>query len=100
MSYDQLRVLMEHGEELGCVNMSAFTTLLHELELDDERLTLPHEQVLSRRFVLIPALELDFELTTPSGMRLADALATLPLDEGVRWAGQPPALPGVRAHLR
>jgi 2-amino-4-hydroxy-6-hydroxymethyldihydropteridine diphosphokinase len=74
--------------------------LLGELELDDERLTLPHEQVLSRRFVLIPALELDFELTTPSGMRLADALATLPLDEGVRWAGQPPALPGVRAHLR
>jgi len=25
MSYDQLRVLMEHGDEIGCINMSAFT---------------------------------------------------------------------------
>jgi len=30
--------------------------LLGELELEHERLTLPHEQLLSRRFVLIPAL--------------------------------------------
>ena len=28
----------------------------------DERMSLPHEQLLDRRFVLIPALELDFEL--------------------------------------
>jgi len=34
--------------------------LLGELELRDERMTLPHEQLLHRRFVLIPALELDF----------------------------------------
>jgi 2-amino-4-hydroxy-6-hydroxymethyldihydropteridine diphosphokinase len=53
------------------------------------RMTLPHEQLLTRRFVLIPALELDFELTAPSGARLADALAALPLEEGVRWAGPP-----------
>ncbi|MGZ8716391.1 MAG: sigma-70 family RNA polymerase sigma factor [Gaiellaceae bacterium] len=36
MSYEQLKALMEHGEELGCVNLSAFTTLLQELELDDD----------------------------------------------------------------
>ena len=36
MSYEQLRMLMEHGEELGCVNMSAFTLLIQELELDEE----------------------------------------------------------------
>jgi hypothetical protein len=35
---------------------------------------LPHEQVLSRRFVLVPALELDFELSMPAGTRLSDAL--------------------------
>jgi 2-amino-4-hydroxy-6-hydroxymethyldihydropteridine diphosphokinase len=67
--------------------------LLGELELSDERMSLPHQQLLRRRFVLIPALELDFELCTPSGARLADALAALPLDEGVRWAGSPLDLP-------
>jgi 2-amino-4-hydroxy-6-hydroxymethyldihydropteridine diphosphokinase len=64
--------------------------LLGELELLHERMVLPHEQLLTRRFVLIPALELDFELRTPSGARLADALAALTVEEGVRWAG--PAL--------
>ena len=67
--------------------------LLGEHELEHPRMTLPHEQLLSRRFVLIPALELDFELSTPSGARLADALAALSLQEGVRWAGPPLALP-------
>jgi 2-amino-4-hydroxy-6-hydroxymethyldihydropteridine diphosphokinase len=67
--------------------------LLGALELDDERMSLPHAQLLSRRFVLIPALELDFELRTPDGRRLADALAALPTAEGVRWAGPPLRLP-------
>jgi 2-amino-4-hydroxy-6-hydroxymethyldihydropteridine diphosphokinase len=66
--------------------------LLGELALAHERMTLPHEQVLNRRFVLIPALELDFELATPDGRRLADALALLPVSEGVRWAGPPLSL--------
>jgi 2-amino-4-hydroxy-6-hydroxymethyldihydropteridine diphosphokinase len=63
--------------------------LLGDVKLAHERMTLPHEQVLSRRFVLIPALELDFELATPDGTRLSDALAVLPVSEGVRWAGSP-----------
>ena len=54
-----------------------------------ERLSLPHEQVTERRFVLVPLLELDFELVTPDGVRLADRLAALPVDEGVRHAGPP-----------
>jgi 2-amino-4-hydroxy-6-hydroxymethyldihydropteridine diphosphokinase len=66
--------------------------LLGELELSEQRMTLPHEQLLSRRFVLIPALELDFECAVPDGRRLSDALAGLTLDEGVRWAGPPLAL--------
>jgi 2-amino-4-hydroxy-6-hydroxymethyldihydropteridine diphosphokinase len=68
--------------------------LLGELELRHERMTLPHEQLLHRRFVLIPALELDFALATPDGRPLADALAALGLDEGVRWAGEPLVPPG------
>ncbi len=66
--------------------------LLGGLTLAHERMTLPHEQVLNRRFVLIPALELDFELVTPDGHRLADALAVLQVSEGVRWAGPPLSL--------
>jgi 2-amino-4-hydroxy-6-hydroxymethyldihydropteridine diphosphokinase len=52
--------------------------LLGDLELRTERLTLPHPEVSSRRFVLVPLLELDPELTLPDGTRLSDALAALP----------------------
>ena len=68
--------------------------LLGGIEHRSERLTLPHEQVLARRFVLIPLLELDFDLAVPDGRRLADALAALPLDEGVRREGPQLSVPG------
>ncbi len=71
--------------------------LLGDLELEHERMRLPHEQLLTRRFVLIPALELDFGLLTPGGQRLSDALAALPTGEGVRWAGPPLAVPRASA---
>ena len=67
--------------------------LLGDDEHHSDRLTLPHAQVLERRFVLIPLLELDLELAVPDGRRLADALALLPLDEGVRRAGDPLKVP-------
>jgi 2-amino-4-hydroxy-6-hydroxymethyldihydropteridine diphosphokinase len=57
-----------------------------------ERLTVPHPGLLERRFVLIPLLELEFGLTTPGGASLADALAALPVTEGVRRAGAPLAV--------
>lgn len=63
--------------------------LLGDREHRSERLTLPHEQAAQRRFVLIGLLELDLELTLPGGLRLADRLAGLPVDEGVRLAGSP-----------
>jgi 7,8-dihydro-6-hydroxymethylpterin-pyrophosphokinase len=59
-----------------------------------DRLTIPHPGLLGRRFVLIPLLELDFELTTPDGTRLADALAALAVTEGVRRVGGALTLPG------
>lgn len=55
--------------------------LLGDLELRSERLTLPHPEVRSRRFVLEPLLELDPDLTLPDGTRLIDALAALPAGE-------------------
>src|SRR3954449_5579623 len=44
MSHDQLRALMEHAEEAGCVNMSAFTQVLTELDLDDEEVAALYDQ--------------------------------------------------------
>ena len=51
--------------------------LLGDLEYSSERLTLPHRDVLNRRFVLEPLLELDPALALPDGTRLSDALARL-----------------------
>jgi RNA polymerase primary sigma factor len=44
----QLRALMEHGEEMGCINMSAFTALVQELGLDDDELNGLYEQIEER----------------------------------------------------
>jgi len=55
--------------------------LLGDLELETERLTLPHREVSTRRFVLVPLLDLDPELALPDGRALADCLAGLPDDE-------------------
>ena len=51
--------------------------LLGDLELASERLTLPHPEVASRRFVLAPLLELDPDLQLPDGTRLSEALERL-----------------------
>ncbi len=63
--------------------------LLDGVEMASERLTVPHQEVKSRRFVLVPLVELDADLVLPDGTRLADRLAELPVDEGVRYAGPP-----------
>jgi 2-amino-4-hydroxy-6-hydroxymethyldihydropteridine diphosphokinase len=65
--------------------------LLGEEEFASERLRLPHREVTSRRFVLVPLLELAPSLTLPDGTVLADALAALPDGErdAVRLAGGP-----------
>lgn len=62
--------------------------LLGDLEFESERLTLPHREVTSRRFVLVPLLELDPDLATPDGKSLRSALEELPeADDAVRLAG-------------
>jgi RNA polymerase primary sigma factor len=43
--HDQLRALMEHGDEHGCINMSAFNNVVQELELDDDELNGLYEQI-------------------------------------------------------
>ncbi|MFL5822041.1 MAG: 2-amino-4-hydroxy-6-hydroxymethyldihydropteridine diphosphokinase [Solirubrobacteraceae bacterium] len=63
--------------------------LLGALEYRSERLTLPHPEVRSRRFVLVPLLELDPRLTLPDGTGLQSALQALGPGQDVRIAGPP-----------
>ena len=83
---------LEGGVRHGPRPIDVDVLLLGDLEYASERLRLPHDQATVRRFVLIPLLELDFDLTTPDGTRLSDRLAALPLDEGVRRDGPPLAV--------
>ena len=64
--------------------------LFGDIEVRTERLTLPHPQVTTRRFVLVPLLELDPELSLPDGTRLADALAGLGEGQRVGPFAPPP----------
>ena len=63
--------------------------LLGDLQYESERLRLPHREVTTRRFVLVPLLELDPDLEVPGGGRAADALAALGPGQDVRLAGPP-----------
>jgi 2-amino-4-hydroxy-6-hydroxymethyldihydropteridine diphosphokinase len=65
------------GPRHGPRSLDVDLLLLGDIELRTERLTLPHPEVTSRRFVLAPLLELDPNLGLPDGTQLADALAAL-----------------------
>jgi 2-amino-4-hydroxy-6-hydroxymethyldihydropteridine diphosphokinase len=88
---------LEGGIRHGPRPIDVDLLLLGDTEYASDRLRLPHEQVTARRFVLIPLLELDFELTTPDGRRLSECLAAMPLDEGVRREGPALRVPGQAA---
>lgn len=82
----------EHGRALDAPRHSPRPLdidllLLGDLELSTDRLTLPHPEATSRRFVLAPLLELDPDLTLPDGTRLADALAALGPDQRAERTG-------------
>jgi 2-amino-4-hydroxy-6-hydroxymethyldihydropteridine diphosphokinase len=73
---------VEQGRELDAPRHSprpldVDLLLVEGVELAAERLTLPHPEILERRFVLVPLLELDPELALPDGTRLDGALAAL-----------------------
>ena len=62
--------------------------LLGDAEYSSERLTLPHREVTSRRFVLVPLLELDPRLQVPGRGAAADALRAID-GQDVRRVGPP-----------
>jgi 2-amino-4-hydroxy-6-hydroxymethyldihydropteridine diphosphokinase len=66
--------------------------LLGEESYRSERLSLPHAEVTSRRFVLVPLLELAPALVVPGAGAAADAVAGLGDDAAVRRVGEPLAV--------
>ncbi|MDQ2938946.1 MAG: 2-amino-4-hydroxy-6-hydroxymethyldihydropteridine diphosphokinase [Actinomycetota bacterium] len=79
------------GPRHGPRSLDIDLLLLGDVELEGERLTLPHAEVTSRRFVLAPLLELDPELALPDGTRLDDALEALAAGQRAERVG---AFPG------
>lgn len=68
---------VQGGQRHGPRPIDVDVLLLGDLALQSERLTLPHPEIESRRFVLEPLLELDPALELPGGTRAADALGAL-----------------------
>jgi 2-amino-4-hydroxy-6-hydroxymethyldihydropteridine diphosphokinase len=85
----------EHGRALGGPRhgprpIDIDLLLLGDIEMSTERLTLPHPEVTSRRFVLAPLLELDPGLRLPDGTELSTALQALGPGQRVSRVGSVP----------
>src|SRR4051794_20545464 len=52
MANEEIRTLLEKGEEQGCLNLSQFSEFVQEHELDDEQLTHLYEELDSRQIDL------------------------------------------------
>ena len=84
----------ELGREAGGIRrgprpIDVDVLLLGDVVWASERLRLPHAEVRSRRFVLVPLVELDPGLVLPDGSLVADALASLGPGQAVRRSGPP-----------
>jgi 2-amino-4-hydroxy-6-hydroxymethyldihydropteridine diphosphokinase len=73
---------VRHGPRLIDIDV----LLLGDLEFSSDRLSVPHPEVTTRRFVLEPLLELDPALALPDGTELAGRLDAV-RDQPVRRIG-------------
>jgi RNA polymerase primary sigma factor len=92
MSHDQLRALMEHAEETGCVNLSAFTQVLTELDLDDEDVSSLYEQLEERGIDLTDDCSLPDVAETHFSNDAVAAMTTDSLQLFLNEAGRYPLL--------
>ncbi len=92
MSHDQLRALMEHADDAGCVNLSALTQVLAELELDDDEIASLYDQLEERGIDLTDDCSLpDVDETHYSNETVA-AMTTDSLQLFLNEAGRYPLL--------
>jgi len=92
MSHDQLRALMEHAEEAGCINLSAFTQLLTELDLDDEEVSALYERIDDRGIELTDDCSLPEVEETHFSNEAVAAMTTDSLQLFLNEAGRYPLL--------
>jgi RNA polymerase primary sigma factor len=92
MGHDQLRALMEHSEEAGCINLSAFTQVLAELELDDEDVSSLFEQLEERGIELTDDCSLPDVQETHFSNETVAAMTTDSLQLFLNEAGRYPLL--------
>src|SRR5213595_1417479 len=92
MTHDQLRALMVHAEEAGCINLSAFTQALTELELDDEEVAALYEQLEERGIELTDDCSLPDVTETHFSNETVAAMTTDSLQLFLNEAGRYPLL--------
>ena len=83
---------MEHGEEVGCVNLSAFTQLMTELEIDDEEVQSLYEQLEERSIDLTDDCSLPDPEETHFSNETVAAMTTDSLQLFLNEAGRYPLL--------
>jgi 2-amino-4-hydroxy-6-hydroxymethyldihydropteridine diphosphokinase len=76
---------VRHGPRVIDVDL----LLLGSIQYESTRLRLPHADLTTRRFVIVPLLELDRDLVIPGRGRLADALGRLGAGQAVEPVGAP-----------
>jgi 2-amino-4-hydroxy-6-hydroxymethyldihydropteridine diphosphokinase len=76
---------IRHGPRVIDVDL----LLLGSIQYKSKRLRLPHADLTTRRFVIVPLLELDPDLVVPGRGALADALEQLGPGQAVLRAGPP-----------
>lgn len=65
------------GQRHGPRPIDVDLLIVANLLLADEGLVVPHPELTNRRFVMVPLLEIDPDLSLPDGTSLAGALAAL-----------------------
>ena len=95
MSHDTLRTLIDQAEETGCINLSAFSELVQELELDGEELSQLYDELDERHIELTDDCgHVEREETTYQNTELA-AMTTDSLQLFLNEAGRYPLLTAV-----
>jgi 2-amino-4-hydroxy-6-hydroxymethyldihydropteridine diphosphokinase len=77
----------EGGVRHGPRPIDVDVLLLGDIDFESDRLRLPHAEVTSRRFVMVPLLEVTPDAALPDGSLVADALRALGPGQAVRRAG-------------